>query len=138
MRHILFLGAAAMLLAAPHVRGNGAPPFKQFPPQPQFQAPNFKINIEVDEKATEPRLLVPIQAMFGGGVGLGGGFGVGGGAIGAAGNFGVQGGPPANFGNLGNFGLQGGPPPGVFGQPGGTPPAPPKPRPGGGKDEDPA
>ncbi len=154
MRHFMVLGAAALLLAAPAVWGNGAPPRQPppFPPQPVPQAVKFKLSIEIDEKATEPRLLVPMQAMmgafnFGGGAGAGG-FGIIGaaGALGGPppGNFGMQGVPPGfNFGQAGGpppgaAGMMGGPAPGVFGQLGGTPPPRPgtTPPPGGGKDEE--
>src|SRR5437764_6817501 len=110
MRRILLLGAA-LLLAVPQLRADAGPrPGPgQFPPQPAAQAAKAKISIEIDEKATEPRLLVPIQVMFGGGFGAGGVLGgpppgVFGQAGGPPANFGMQGGPPANFG------MQGGPP----------------------------
>src|SRR5207248_1317002 len=96
-----------------------------------------KVSIEVDEKATEPRLIVPIQAMFGGvgfggGVGVGGGFGVGGGVQGQfqgqTGARGVQGGQAGNFGNRGvqggGAGALGQPPGGTV--PPGAPQAPPE------------
>jgi hypothetical protein len=164
MRRFLILGAA-LLLAVPQLRADigprpGGPRPQPFPVQPA----KTKITIEVDEKATEPRLLVPIQLMLGGGIGafgvgggVGGGFagvagaggaagfggaiGVGGGAVGAIGN------PPANFGAFGAAGQVGGLP-GAAGQKGGNPPAgllggapqapPPVVVPPGGQDEDPA
>jgi len=158
MRRILCLGAA-LLLAAPQLRadlgprpGGGRP--QPFPAQ---QPTKTKISIEIDEKATEPRLLVPMQAVLGGfnfGGGFGGAVGAGAGAVGFAGAagaggaagfggaLGAMGNPPANFGN---FGQQGGTPPpgaagqkGAFGQLGGKPTPPPGAVPPGGQDEDPA
>ncbi len=156
MRRILFLGAAAMLLAAPLVKADIGPRPGPRPVLPAMQAPKFKLSIEVDEKATEPRLLVPMQAMMGGfnfGGGFGGGVGAAGfgggvgaigvppgaaGAAGMGGAFGVGGVPPgAAFGVGGGAGgvppagQKGNPPPGVFGQLGGNPPLPP-----GGNDEE--
>ena len=153
MRRILFIGAAALLLASPALRADMG--VKPGPKQPGLapqapQAVKTKVTIEVDEKATEPRILIPMQVMFGGGaLGFGGAAGAGGniGAIGAAGNFGVQGVPANNLGQLGALGQAGGQAgllgqaggqPGVFGQLGGQqgtkPPKvdPPK------KEEDPA
>jgi hypothetical protein len=168
MQRVLIV-SAALLIAMPRLQANGVfpqvPP-KGFPPPggPAMQAAKAKISIEIDEKATEPRLLVPIQVMFGGGgLGLGGGgaaFGVLGGppanfgmAGGPPANFGMAGGPPANFGAFGNLGQQGTPPglagqkgalgqqgtppPGAAGQQGGIPPTQPPPRPGG-QDEEPS
>jgi hypothetical protein len=102
-----------------------------------MQAAKAKVSIEFDEKATEPRLLIPMQVMLGGFGPPGGIFGQQGGppanfgAFGAAGQmgappgaagqkgaFGQQGAPPANFGQQGAFGQQGGPPPGAAGQKG--------------------
>ncbi len=165
MRRILLLGAAALLFAPPALWANA--PFRPpFPPQPPGQPPaqqvqKMKLNIEIDEKATEPRLLVPQQALMGG-FNFGGAFGVQGaagafGAIGAAGNLGAGGAagfggalgaggaPPGNFGVLGGpppgaAGQKGGPPPGAAGQKGGQPPVPPGGvfPPGGGDEEQPA
>jgi hypothetical protein len=135
MRRFLILGAA-LLLAAPQLRADIGPrPGPGGRPQPiPFQAPKAKISIEVDEKATEPRLLVPIQLMFGGGgfgvggVGFVGAAGAGGGAAGAGGAVGFGGAAgAAGFGGVGggvggNPGQKGNPPAGLLG---GAPQAPP-------------
>lgn len=118
MRHVLLVGVI-FLTASLANADIGPRPRPQPQPQPQPQAIKTKVSIEVDAKATEARLIVPIQVIFGGNLGFGGGAvgfnggvgaiggvgvggfggaqgagGVGGGAIGVGGGFGVQGNPP--------------------------------------------
>lgn len=131
MRRSLILGVAAVALLAQAARadlGPRRPPGQQpqFPQFPQnFQGQPTKLVIEVDEKAKDIRLVIPIESLNGG---IGGGIGVPGGGFGIGGGF--QGVPPG-----GGAGLLGTPPPGggqLGTPPGGFPPfnPPTKPNPG--------
>lgn len=123
MRRAMLVGAA-LLFAASTVRADLGPrpapgPFGQ-PPGLQRPQAKIKVNIEVDEKATEPRLIIPMQVMFGGA-----GFGGGAGALGVPPPLGQAGAPP-----LGAVGV---PPGGAKGQGGGLFGAPPGAKPPGEK-----
>lgn len=141
MRRFLIAGVA-LILAATFTRADIAFPGRPGPgpgqrqPFPQPQVQKAKVSIEEDAKATEPRLIVPMQTILGG-------FNFGGGAIGGppGGAFGQVGGPPGGqmgfppgaLGQAGALGAVGGPPPGqagaagVFGFAGGQQGQPPQP-----------
>src|SRR5262249_25120483 len=73
-RRVLPLGAVGVMLSASAARADIGPrPGPRNQPQP-FQMPvvKAKVTIEVDEKATEARVILPMQVMLGG-------FNVGGG-----------------------------------------------------------
>lgn len=117
MRFLLLVGA--VLLSSSLAQADLGPrpgPRPQPQPQPQMPVVKSKVSIEVDAKATEARLIVPMQILFGGG-----NFGFGGGAIGFGGGVGAIGGGAQGVGGAqsaggaigvgGGFGVQGNPPP---------------------------
>lgn len=73
MRQAMFASLAVALLATPLVWSDIAPRPGPRPQPPAGQA-KVKVNIVVDDKATEPRLIIPLQLIAGG---FGGGFGAG-------------------------------------------------------------
>lgn len=116
MKRWLVGGASLALLVgvSAAVRANGAPPFRPGPgPRPPLpggmpavKAQSVKFSVEIDEKAKEPRLIVPFAVLMGGLAGPGG--------------VGFLGAPPGGFGGIGGGAI--GVPPGGFGGAAGVPP----------------
>jgi hypothetical protein len=71
---LMVLPLGLFLAWSPLAHGNGAPPFRPKQGFPVFAAKEVKLSVEVDKKAKQARLIVPMNLMMGGfwGPGLGG------------------------------------------------------------------